>query len=210
MSDDSHDFCIPCFFLISNHALYFEFSNHICSDLAALTAVPWPVDRCYYATFFEFLNHVCSGLAALTALLWIFLTAAKPLFVAGKRLQCAALSSQNVRLLQPALLQPFCSASWSHFEALQQRCTFCTGTHDICSQILWVLLYNYKVPEKSKLLHQRALLNSELESILKSATTFTATATPMITTATSLTAKAVKDFSEPDHEKQQWYVSRVV
>ena len=50
-------------------------------------------------------------------------------------------------------------------------CKCCTSC-DICSHILWVMLYVYKVAEESELLHQRALLNSELESIFKSTTTF--------------------------------------
>ena len=87
-------------------------------------------------------------------------------------------------------------------------CKYCTS-RDICSHILWVMLYVYKVHEESELLHQRALLNSELESIFKSSTTCTTTATPAAATETSLTPKAVKDFTEPDYEKQQWRISRV-
>jgi len=87
-------------------------------------------------------------------------------------------------------------------------CKYCTS-RDICSHILWVMLYVYKVHEESELLHQRALLNSELESIFKSSTTWTTTATPAAATETSLTPKAVKDFTEPDYEKQQWCISRV-
>ena len=39
----------------------------------------------------------------------------------------AAQNSHFLLLLQPALLQLFCSASWSHSAALQQRCSFRTG-----------------------------------------------------------------------------------
>ena len=39
----------------------------------------------------------------------------------------AARNSHFLLLLQPALLQLFCSASWSHSAALQQRCSFRTG-----------------------------------------------------------------------------------
>ena len=44
----------------------------------------------------------------------------------------AAQNSHFLLLLQPALLQLFCSASWSHSAALQQRCSFRTG----CTGIL--------------------------------------------------------------------------
>ena len=87
-------------------------------------------------------------------------------------------------------------------------CKYCTS-RDICSHILWVLLYVYKVPEENELLHQRALLNSELETVFKTTTTCTTTVTPTPATATSLTPKAVKDFTEPYYEKQQWSISRV-
>ena len=39
----------------------------------------------------------------------------------------AARNSHFLLLLQPALLQLFCIASWSHSAALQQRCSFRTG-----------------------------------------------------------------------------------
>ena len=71
--------------------------------------------------------HVCSYLAALKAFLCVLSTAAKPLLIAFKLLHSAAPNSQNLRLLQPASLQLFCSASWSHSAALQQRCAFRTG-----------------------------------------------------------------------------------
>ena len=58
----------------------------------------------------------------------IFCTAATALFIAVKGLSTAARNSQNLLLLQPALLQLFCSASWSHSAALQQRYSFRTGT----------------------------------------------------------------------------------
>ena len=48
----------------------------------------------------------------------IFCTAATALFIAVKGLSTAARNSQNLLLLQPALLQLFCIASWSHSEAL--------------------------------------------------------------------------------------------
>ena len=56
----------------------------------------------------------------------IFCTAAKALFIAVKGLSTAARNSQNLLLLQPALIQLFCSASWSHSAVLQQRCSFRT------------------------------------------------------------------------------------
>ena len=87
-------------------------------------------------------------------------------------------------------------------------CKYCTS-RDICSHILWVLLYVYKAPEEKQLLRQRALLNSELETVFKTTTTCTTTVTPTPATATSFTPKAVKDFTEPDYEKQQWSISRV-
>lgn len=53
--------------------------------------------------------------------------AVKSLFKAVEWLLVAAFSSQNLRLLQPAISQRFCSASWSAFPALQQRCPFRKG-----------------------------------------------------------------------------------
>ena len=47
--------------------------------------------------------------------------------MAVKGLSTAARNNQNLLLLQPALLQLFCSASWSHSAALQQRFSFRTG-----------------------------------------------------------------------------------
>ena len=41
-------------------------------------------------------------------------------------------------------------------------CKYCTS-HDVCSHIVWVMLYVYKVPEENELLDQHALLNGELE-----------------------------------------------
>ena len=71
-------------------------------------------------------------------------------------------------------------------------CKYCT-TRDVCSHILWVLMYVYKLPDQSELLHQRALLNSELESIFKPAQT--SPATPVTVIGASLTPRAVKDFN---------------
>ena len=68
-------------------------------------------------------------------------------------------------------------------------------------------MYVYKLPEQSELLHQRALLNSELESIFKPAQT--SPATPVTVTGASLMPRAVKDFNNPDYEKQQWCISQV-
>ncbi|CAB3979812.1 Hypothetical predicted protein [Paramuricea clavata] len=98
-------------------------------------------------------------------------------------------------------------------------CKYCSS-REICSHILWVLLYVYKVPENSEVLQQRSFLNSELESITKgrdgkaptsktlSATTInTATATAANTPTTTM---AAKDFRNPDLTKQQWCISRVV
>lgn len=60
---------------------------------------------------------------------------------------------------------------------MSDDCKYCT-TRDICSLILWALLYIYKVPEKSDLLHQRSFLNSELESIFKACERESSSATP--------------------------------
>ena len=96
-------------------------------------------------------------------------------------------------------------------------CKYCTS-RDICSHILWILLYEYKIPEKSKLLHQCSFLNSELESIMKgrhaklaTPERLSATTVNTVTTATAntLTPKAAKDFSNPDYRKQQWCISQV-
>ena len=54
----------------------------------------------------------------------IFCTVAKALFIAVKVLSTAA---KICGCCSPALLQLFCSASWSHSAALQQRCWFRTG-----------------------------------------------------------------------------------
>ena len=78
-------------------------------------------------TFFVFSKPLCSHFAATLQPLCsadcdsgIFCTAAKGLSTAAR-------NSQNLLLLQPALLQLFCSASWSHSAVLQQRCSFRTG-----------------------------------------------------------------------------------
>lgn len=101
-----------------------------------------------------------------------------------------------------------------------KSCKYCT-LRDVCSHILWVLLFVYKVTEGSHLLHQRAFITSELESIIGEASTSTgdttartgvpasstsATATSptrnTVTTAT-LTPKAAKDFSDANYGDQQ-------
>lgn len=45
-------------------------------------------------------------------------------------------------------------------------CKYC-NSRDICSHIVWVLLYVYKVEESSDLLHQRVFLKLELESMFR-------------------------------------------
>ena len=91
---------------------------------------------------------------------------------------------------------------------------YCTS-RDICSHILWILLYVYKISETSELLHQRAFLDSELESIMKGRHAKLATPSPTVTTvntvttatANAVTPKAAKDFSNPGYRKQQWCIS---
>ena len=62
----------------------------------------------------------------------IFGTAAKALFIAVKGLFTAA---KICGCRSPALLQLFCSASWSHSAALQQCCLFRTGRQGVlCSR----------------------------------------------------------------------------
>lgn len=106
-------------------------------------------------------------------------------------------------------------------------CKYCTP-RDVCSHILWVLLFVYKVPEGSHLLHQRAFITSELESIFgegststgdtaahsgvpASSTTATATSpTGNTVTTAALTPKAAKDFNDPNYGDQQWIIKRVL
>ena len=75
-------------------------------------------------TFFVFSKPLCSHFAAQIVI---------PEFSAPLQQRCSSLSKgfplqPNLRPLQPALLQLFCSASWSHSSALRQRCSFRTGT----------------------------------------------------------------------------------
>ena len=71
-------------------------------------------------TFFVFLKPLCSHLTAQIVIQEFSNSAVY-------RCQRAFHWSQNLQLLQPALLQLFCSASWSHSAALQQHCSFRTG-----------------------------------------------------------------------------------
>ena len=99
----SHDYCIV----------------EVCIFFFVLTSGrPLPV-----TTFLVFSKPLCSA----DRDSGIFCTAATALFIAVKGLSTAARNSQNLLLLQPALLQLFCSASLSHSAALQQRCSFLTG-----------------------------------------------------------------------------------
>ena len=75
-------------------------------------------------TFFVFSKPLCSA----DRDSGIFCTAAKALFIAVKGLSTAA---KICGCCSPALLQLFCSASWSHSAALQQRCKFRTGVNVI-------------------------------------------------------------------------------
>ena len=84
-------------------------------------------------TFFVFSKPLCSA----DRDSGIFCTAAKALFIAVKGLSTAARNSQNLLLLQPALIQLFCSASWSHSAVLQQRCSFRTWS---CSPLGFQIL----------------------------------------------------------------------
>ena len=65
-------------------------------------------------TFFVFSKPLCSE----DRDSGIFCTAAIALFIPVKGLSTVARNSQNLLLLQPALLQLFCSTSWSHSAAL--------------------------------------------------------------------------------------------
>ena len=57
-------------------------------------------------------------------------------------------------MLQPALLQLFCSTSWSHSAVLQQRCSFCTGMigilvyHECCICCCHQNLWNWRIEGK--------------------------------------------------------------
>ena len=76
-------------------------------------------------TFFVFSKPLCSHFAAPIVI---------PEFSAPLQKRCLSLSKGFP--LQPALLQLFCSASWSYSAALQQRCSFRTGICVLkCSQL---------------------------------------------------------------------------
>jgi len=55
-------------------------------------------------------------------------------------------------------------------------CKYCSA-RDICSHIIWVLLYVCNIKESSDLLHQRLFLKSELETIIKEVPVDASTAT---------------------------------
>ena len=100
-------------------------------------------------TFFVFSKPLCSA----DRDSGIFCTAAKALFIAVKGLSTAARNSQNLLLLQPALLQLFCSASWSHSAALQQRSSFRTGAAASPNHRLWNRLSWHPDPAGDKSSH---------------------------------------------------------
>ena len=93
---------LPCFVIIVLLKSAFLF-------FVLTSGRPLPV-----TTFFVFSKPLCSA----DRDSGIFCTAATALFIAVKGLSTAARNSQNLLLLQPALLQLFCNATWSHSAAL--------------------------------------------------------------------------------------------
>ena len=130
-------FCNVYARILIKYQLHFDF-------LVVFTLLLWPCQLLYHVSRLLY-NWACISFFctnewwAITSnnILWLFKATLQHRLWFGNFLhhwnsavyccQKAFHCSQNLRLLQPALLQLFCSVSWSHSSVLQQHCLFRTG-----------------------------------------------------------------------------------